>query len=78
MSKNREETLSRGLCRALTSLVRVRHASYVLIPGSEPHWLGCSSPFGRAAVSRQAAIILSRIFENLRMRTIIQNEEGDS
>ena len=49
----------------------------MLSPESEPHWLGDSSPFCQAVVSRWAAIILSRIFENLRIKTIILKEEGD-
>jgi len=77
ISRNREETFTRGLCRVLMSLVRVRHASWVLCPGSEPHWLGCNSPQSRAAASRQAAMILSRTFEIVRIRTIILKEEAD-
>ena len=50
----------------------------MLSPGSEPHWLECSGPFSRAAVRSRAAIILSRIFENVGMRTMILKEEGDS
>ena len=72
-----EEALRKDLCRVFTSLVRVMHAAEVLSPQSEPHWLGCSSPFKRAAIGRRAAIILSRMFANVQMWTIIRKEEGD-
>jgi hypothetical protein len=78
MSRKSEETLRRGLCRVLTSLTSVRAASYVLSPGREPHWLGCIKPLERAAERRRVAIILSRIFETVRRRTIILKEAGDS
>jgi len=35
-------------------------------------------PFDRAARRRRDAIILSRIFETVRIRTIILKEAGDS
>jgi len=50
----------------------------VLSPGREPHWLGFSMPFDQAARRRRVAIILSRIFETVRIRTIILKEAGDS
>jgi len=78
MSKNREDTLSLGLCRVFTSLKRVMTASYVLSPGREPHWLGSSKPLELAARRRREAIILSRIFEKVQIRTIILKDVGDS
>ena len=45
--------------------------------GSEPHWLGSSGPFARAASTRHDARTLSRIGEIVWMRTIILKEEGD-
>ena len=56
---------------------RVRTASEVLSPGREPHWLGFSMPFDRAARRRRDAISLSRIFETVRIRTIILKEAGE-
>jgi len=50
----------------------------VLSPGREPHWLGLSIPFDQAARRRRDAIILLRIFENVRISTIILKEAGDS
>jgi len=50
----------------------------VLSPGREPYWLGLIRPFEQAARKRRAAIILSRILETVRRRTIILKEEGDS
>ena len=70
MSKKRDETLRRGLCRVFMSLDRVRTA--------EPHWLGLSKPLAQAARRRRDAIILSRIFEKVLIRTIILQEAGDS
>jgi len=78
MFKNNDETLRQGLCRAFTLLKRVRTALQVLSPGREPHWLGFSMPFDRAARRRRDVIILSTIFETVRIRTIILNEAGDS
>ena len=78
ISRNREDTFRRGLCGVFTSLTRVRQASYVLSPGREPHWLRWIRPFERATRRRRAAIILSRIFETVRRRTVILKEEGDT
>jgi len=78
MSKNKEDTFTRGLCRVFTSFIRVRQASYELSLGRDPHWLGWIRPLERAARRRRPAIILSRIFETVRRRTIILKEEGDS
>jgi len=50
----------------------------VLSPGREPHWFGWSRPFNRATRRRWEAIIVSRIFEKVRIRTIILKEAGDS
>jgi len=77
ISKNREDTFRGGLCRVLTSFMRVRQASYVLRPGREPHVLGLIRHFEQAKRRRRAATILSSIFETLRRRTIIMKAEGD-
>ena len=50
----------------------------MLSPGSEPHWLGLSSPFDLAARRRRDGITLSRIYETVRIRTMILKEVGDS
>ena len=75
-SKKTDKTLRRGLCRVLMSFERVRTALYVLSPGREPDWLGLSMPLDRAARRGRDAIILSRIFENVQIRTIILKEAG--
>jgi len=76
MSRNREDTFRRGLCRVFTSFMRVRQVSYVLSPEREPLWLGWIRPLDWAARRRPVATILSRIVETIRRRTIILNE-GD-
>jgi len=76
-SKNRDETLCCSVCRVLMSLKRVRDSSQVLSQGRDPHCLGFSSPLDRAPRKKLDAIIHSTIFKNVRMRTIILNEQGD-
>jgi len=76
-SKNRDETLRCGVCRILTSLKRVRHSWQLLSQGRDLHCLGFSSPLDRAPRKRLDIIIHSKIFENVRMSTIILNEQGD-
>jgi len=78
MSKNREDTFRLDLCRVFTSFITVRQESYVLSQLRERHWLGWIRPLEKASRRRRAAIIVSRIFESVRRRTMILNEEGDS
>ena len=47
-------------------------------PVRELHWLGSSRPLDWAARMRWDGMTLLRIFEIVRMRTIILKEEGDS
>ena len=65
MSRKRVDTFERGLCRVLTSWVRVATASEVLRPGREPHWFGWSRPACLAIEVSLTVRMRSRIFETV-------------
>ena len=78
MSSKRVETAHRGRWRVRTSWMRVAHASEVLGPGREPHWLGWRRPARRARVKSRTVMILSSILQTVLRRTIKRKDAGVS